>query len=70
MLTSPFRDGVVPKPRMVSHTTHQERQHEMASFQAPRDARQHPSMPDLGNLQLSNPLRLKRLRGDLTDGPD
>jgi hypothetical protein len=25
-------------------------------------------MPDLGNLQLSKRLRLKRLRGDLTDG--
>lgn len=22
MLTSPFKDGVVPRPKIVSHTTH------------------------------------------------
>jgi hypothetical protein len=65
MLTSPFKDGVVPRPKdRVPHDTFfKERQNDMEGelFQA-------PGMPDLGNLQLSERLRLKCLRGDLTPG--
>jgi hypothetical protein len=69
MLTSPFRDGAVPKPRVVSHATHKERQHDVdGDLSGSQGCPSAPGVPDLGNLPLSKRLRLKRLLGDLTGG--